>query len=121
MAPKGATVNEAKDLLSVVPFVWAILTAVLLGPAWRWSSEKEKYHRGRSVAAVVLSLLSTLLSVVVVVVMAPVGIKAIRNSGAVQGVLVLYEVILLAVIGATAWSLVVVLRAGRHLGDVMRD
>lgn len=121
-APEGKTAEEAKDLLNLVPFIWGILTAVLLGPAWRWSSEKEKYDRGRSIAAVAMSLLSVVVSLVVVVVMAPVGFEAaFKNNGAIQGVLVLYELILLAAVGATVWSIVVVFKAARHLRDVVRD
>lgn len=121
MVPEGKTVDDAKDLLSLVPFIWVILTAVLLGPAWRWSSEREKYHLGRSIAAVVMSALSVVVTGVVVGVMAPIGLDALSNTGAIQGVLVLYEVILLTVIGATVWSLVVLIKAGRHLRRVTQD
>lgn len=121
MAAAPTTVDEAKDLLSLIPFVWGILTVALLGPAWRWSSENEKYHVGRSVAALLMSLLAAIGGAIVVLVLAPIGYEAVfRNTGAIEGVLVLYELFLLAVVGATAWSMVIVVKAVRHLRLVVR-
>ncbi|MDX6309814.1 MAG: hypothetical protein QOI06_2860 [Nocardioidaceae bacterium] len=121
IALAGKPVDEAKDLLTLVPAIWAIVTAWLLIPAWRLATEDEKYNLRRSAMAVVLSALSTIVGAIVVAVLTPLGYRvAFEKDGTVEGVLVLYEVFLLAVIALTISSFAVLVKSARHLRDVIK-
>ena len=94
---------------ALVPAIWAIVTASLLIPAWRLSSEDDKYDLKRSVAAVALSTLSTIVGAGLVAVLTPLAYRvAFKNHGLVEGVLVFYEFFLLAVVALTVCSVAVV-------------
>lgn len=115
-----SSLGDAKDILSVVPFIWAVLTALLLVPAWRWSSENTVYNLGRSWAALAASVVCAAVSCVVVAVMAPLGMKvAFENEGPVDGILVLYELVTLAVVLLAISSVAMIIKSAVHLRDVL--
>lgn len=118
----STTVDDAKSLLSVLPLLWAILTGTLLATALRWSSENDKYDRGRSWGALAASVLLFILGVVVGAVLGPLAYKAaFTNHGSINGYLVLYEAIFVLVVGLAIGSVFVIRKAFKHLRDVLQN
>lgn len=112
------TVTEAQALLSIVPFVWAILTVSLMTPAWRWAREDEQYDLRKSVIAVVLSVASVLLSGTTVLILTPVALESFRNEGPVNGFLVAYNLVFVVVVISVLVAVGLLMRAVSHLREV---
>lgn len=121
MTTLASSVDDAKALLSVVPFIWAAVTGILLTAAWRWSSETDIFNVPRSWGAVFAALGSVVVGSIIVSVLAPLSYKVtFTNRGHLEGFLVLYMVVFVSAVALTCFSVFAVFKAVTHLREVLR-
>jgi hypothetical protein len=115
----SAIADRAANLLKDVNLIYGLVSGVMLKFVFDWSSQTERYNKGRSLMAVGLAIASLTFVLVLVALMGGVAVDS-WTAGSFEPSVIVFNMVFLVVFVLLAVACVALVRSLVHLRRVLR-